>query len=98
MLGDYHDIEVVIEDNTSQTNLDSTRGRITGITVDLNEENGLQIINPKRRRIEEPSASGPLSIKNAKEMDTDMTEENNLSHVVSKNGFTGSVKQTRRSL
>ncbi|MDV3180553.1 MAG: hypothetical protein Q8829_02590 [Candidatus Phytoplasma australasiaticum] len=57
VVGDNFAESVVIGENISQTNVN--KERITEESIFLNEESGLHIVDPKRRRIEEPNASGP---------------------------------------
>lgn len=92
VLGDNIVESVVIGENISQTNVNNVR--ITEESISLNKESGLHIVDPKRRRIEEPNASGPLCNNNEEEIYTDMTED-----LVSKNGLmAGSARQTRQLL
>ncbi|KAK1378358.1 Endo/exonuclease/phosphatase domain-containing protein [Heracleum sosnowskyi] len=65
--------EIVATKNTANNPNPEKEDIITKENSISNEENGLQIMDPKRRRIEESKESGPVENKNAD--DTDMTEE-----------------------
>lgn len=56
-------------------------------------------MDPKRRRIEEPKNSGLIENIDTEDTDTDMTEEERMTNMVSENVKpVGSAMQTRQSL
>ncbi|KAK1373805.1 hypothetical protein POM88_029998 [Heracleum sosnowskyi] len=55
-----------------------------------NENNGLTVVDPKRRRLEEPIKVGLAESNNTE--DTDMTEEDRLENLSSKNGLLAGCK------
>ncbi|KAK1370743.1 hypothetical protein POM88_036835 [Heracleum sosnowskyi] len=94
-LGENQGITTCRGENISQF---LTQAKIAGENIGLNEEVGLQVLDPKRRRIDEPTGAG-LSISNVEdETDFDMTDEGNITVIGSKNGnLAGSALQTRLS-
>lgn len=98
-VADKYGTKDIIGDNLSLINADSNVDEIAGEKLNLNEEIGLQILDPKRRRIEEPKSSGPSTDIVTEVVDTDMTEDERLTNLGPKNvKLVGSAQLTRQSL
>lgn len=89
----------IIEENLSPIIMGNNNEMTTRENDILAEDIGVEIVDPKRRRMEEPRDSGPFEKSNTNDSDTDTTEEERLIKLSSKNReMVGYAMQSRPSL